>query len=285
MAESRRHDADLTAIIIAHDVRDEVLRCVGSLVRERGDLRLQIILVDNGSADGTAHAVSATHPEVQVVALPRNIGIPARNHGLARAHGRHRMFIDSDAMVTPGALETIVGILDTHPGVGLVGPRLIYPDGRLQLSARRFPPFALPLLRRPPLDRWFEDGPLVRHHLMADEPHDRRRRVEYVLGACQVFTAQAQEAAGRIDDKIWFGPDDADWCFKIRRAGFDILYVPDAEVIHDYRRSTAARPWSRRSVAHLRAFARFQWRWRRERQALLEEGRAFDAEAAGHGAA
>ena len=69
------------------------------------------------------------------------------------------MFLDSDAQVTPGALQTVVGILDADPRIGLVGPRLVYPDGRPQPSARRFPPPLLPLLRRPPLDRWFADSP------------------------------------------------------------------------------------------------------------------------------
>lgn len=119
----------------------------------------------------------------------------------------------------------------------------------------------------------------MRRHVMAGEPHDRRRRVEYVLGACQVFRAEAQSAAGWIDDKIWFGPDDADWCLKIRRAGFDVLYVPEAEVIHHYRRTTASSPFTRQALRHLWAFVHFQWRWRASRRRLKREGREMDSEA------
>lgn len=269
---------DLTAIVIAADVRDEVLTALRSLEDHRGALELQVILVDNGSRDGTADAVEAAFPAVEVVRLASNRGVPARNEGLRRARGRHRAFLDSDAQVTPGALETLVAALDENPEIGLVGPRLVYPDGRLQLSTRRFPPVLLPILRRPPLGRFFEDGPTIRHHLMADAPHDRRRRVEYVLGACQVFRAEAQAAAGEIDGRIWYGHDDADWCFKIRRAGFDVVYVPDAVVVHDYRRTSARNPFSRFALRFLRAHVYFQWKWSRHRGELVAQGRTMDAE-------
>ena len=271
---------DVTAIVIGHDVRDEVLSCIGTLLRYAGRVSLQVVYVDNGSRDGSADAVQAAFPEAEVVRLPANIGMPARNEGLRRARGRHRMFLDSDATVTPGALETLVGLLDERPEVGLAGPRLVYPDGRLQLSARRYPPVMLPVLRRPPLGRFFADGRTVRRHLMADDPPTRRRRVEYVLGACQVFRAEAQAAAGEVDERIFYGPEDADWCLAVREAGYDVVYVPDATVVHDYRRSTAARNVSRLTLRHLRAHAYFLWKWRRHRQRLIAEGREMDAEAA-----
>ncbi|MGZ6705510.1 MAG: glycosyltransferase family 2 protein [Solirubrobacteraceae bacterium] len=271
---------DVTVIVIACDVREEVLSCLASVQEHTGALDVEVILVDNGSRDGTAEAVRSRCPGVEVVRRETNEGVPARNHGLRRARGRHRMFLDSDARLTPGALETLVEVLDTTPEAGLVAPRLEYPSGELQPSIRRFPPLALPLLRRPPLNRFFEDGRTVRHHLMADDPHDRSRRIEYALGACQLFRADAQAAAGEIDPRIHFGPDDADWCLRIREAGFDVLYVPEAIVVHDYRRSSNATPLSRVALRHLAAFLYFQSKWRRRGAALRAEGTAMDAEAA-----
>ena len=114
----------------------------------------ELLLVDNGSTDGTAAAVAEAFPAAEVVRLPRNIGVAARNEGLRRASGRLRMFLDSDARLTPGALADLVGYLDANAGVGLVGPRLVYEDGTLQLSARRYPPVLVPLPPRPPLGRY-----------------------------------------------------------------------------------------------------------------------------------
>jgi hypothetical protein len=272
---------DVSVIVVAHDVRDEVLACLASVEEHAAPATCELVLVDNGSTDGTAAAAEDAFPSAQVVRLPRNVGVAARNEGLRRARGRTRMFLDSDARLTPGALPELVRYLDENPGVGLVGPRLVYEDGTLQLSARRFPPVLTPLLRRPPLGRFFEDSATIRRHLMADDRHDVTREVEYVLGACQLFTAEAQAAAGEIDPHIFFGPDDADWCFRIRRAGLAVVYHPDATVVHAYRRTSAARPLSRIAFEQLRAFARFQRKWRGERAELIREGREMDARAGG----
>lgn len=270
---------DVTAIVIAWNVRDELSACFQSLRDHAGPLALETIYVDNGSTDGSAELVAEHFPEVTIVPLATNEGVPARNHGLRLAGGRYRMLLDSDARLTAEALPALVDVLEANPLIGLVGPRLVYPDGSLQLSCRRFPPVALPVLRRPPLGRFFEDGPTVRHHLMADDRHDRQRRVEYVLGACQVFRAEAQQAAGEFDPAIWFGHDDAHWCFSVRMAGFDIVYVPEAVVIHDYRRTSAARPLSMMSLRMLQAHVHFQRTWRRHRSRLIGEGRNMDREA------
>ena len=270
---------DVSVIVIGHDVRDEVLSCLASIEAHRGSLVVETIVVDNGSRDGTAEAVEQRFPAAIVIRRPTNEGVAARNHGLRVARGRMRMFLDSDARLTDNALARMVEYIDEHPGVGLVGPRLVYPDGRLQLSARRYPPLALPLLRRPPLGHLLEDSGPVRHHLMADEPHDRARAVEYVLGACQLFSAEAQHAAGEIDVRIFYGHDDADWCFAVRTAGFECVYLPEGTVVHDYRRSTAKRPLSGASLAHLRAFLILRWKWRSRRRELIEAGRVMDAQA------
>lgn len=270
---------DVSVIVVAHDVREEVLACFASVERYAAPATYELLLVDNASSDGTAAAVADAFPAAEIVQLPRNVGVAARNEGLRRARGRTRMFLDSDARLTAGALSELVAYVDAHPEAGLVGPRLVYEDGSLQLSARRFPPVLLPLMRRPPLGRFFDRSRWVRRHLMADEPHDRTREVEYVLGACQLFTARAQAGAGEIDERIFFGPDDVEWCLGVRAAGLQVVYHPEATVVHGYRRTSAGRPVSRVALAQLRAFARFQWKWRRERARLLREGLEMDERA------
>lgn len=272
---------DVSIIVVAWNVRDEVLDCLASIERHAGPLTTETIFVDNGSSDGSADAVVEAFPDVRVVRRESNEGLVARNYGLRLAAGRYRMFLDSDAVLTPGALEELVGCLEACPEVGLVAPKLVYRDGTLQLSARRFPGLLLPLMRRPPLGSFLDHNEAVRHHLMADFSHDSAREVEYVMGACQLFRATVQQAVGEIDNGMFFGPDDADWCFRIRMAGFQVIYFPAATVIHDYRRSTARKPFSRAAVRHLRAYYRFQWKWRRHRSRLAREGRDMDLRAVG----
>lgn len=258
----------VSIVVVASSVRPELERCFGSIVRHAG-MAVETVLVDNASTDDTLDWVKATHPEVVVISLPRNIGVAAREHGLCRARAPYAMFLDSDASLTPGALPSMVEALETHQSWGLLGPRLVYANGTLQLSARRFPPRLLPLLRRPPLQRCFENGSTVRRHLMADEPHDRTRPVLYVLGACQLFRTSLARAAGPFDDQVFLGWDDADWCIRIRDAGGEIVYFPDATVVHDYRRLTARQPLSQAAWRQLRAFVYFQRTYRPRRRELL----------------
>jgi hypothetical protein len=232
-------------------------------------MRIQTILVDNASTDDTIPWVQESHPEVDVVELKKNVGVAARQPGLERARAPLMMFLDSDAALTPGALPTMVAAMARNPGWGLIGPRLVGDDGELQLSCRRFPPRSLPLVRRPPLSWFLGDSTLVRRHLMADIDHDHARPVLYVLGACQLFRASLARDAGPFPDSIFLGPDDVEWCIRIRDAGGEVIYLPEATVIHRYKRRSRASPVSRVAIRHLRAFAAFQWRYRNRRRELI----------------
>ncbi|MDP9293586.1 MAG: glycosyltransferase, partial [Actinomycetota bacterium] len=200
-------------------------------------------------------------------------------HGLRRSESRYTMFLDSDAALTPRALPTLVQALDNNPGWGLVGPRLLYDDGTPQWSCRRFPPLLLPLLRRPPLDRVFERRRTVRRHLMTDFGHDRTRPVLYLLGACQLFHTALARKAGPFDANVFIGWDDADWCFRIREAGGEIVFVPDAAVIHTYRRQSRKAPVSRAALHQLHGFVYFQRKYRSRRTSLIRLSRELDGRA------
>jgi GT2 family glycosyltransferase len=269
----------VSIVIAAHSERGELERCLASIDDHAG-VPTQVLLVDNASTDDTVDWVRANHPTVEIIELSRNIGVAARQHGLDRVEAPLTMFLDSDAALTPGALPAMVRALESNPAWGLLGPRLVGDDGSLQLSCRRFPPRSLPLLRRPPLSWALEDSRIVRNHLMADEDHTRVRPVLYVLGACQLFRTALAKAAGPFADWIFLGPDDADWCLRIRDTGGAIVYFPPATVVHTYRRRTQTSPLSRASLHHFRAFARFQWHYRRRRGEFLELQDALDRSAA-----
>jgi GT2 family glycosyltransferase len=271
---------DVSIVVVAHSAKEELKRCFSSIYAHAG-MAFEVILVDNASTDGTIRWVTREFPETTVVPLSQNIGVAARDHGLRRATSPYIMFLDSDAALTPGALPTMVDALERNPGWGLVGPRLVHDDGTLQRSCRRFPPRLLPLLRRPPLARFLEGGRTVSRHLMADFDHATTRPVLYVLGACQLFRTSLARAAGPFDRRVFLGWDDADWCFRIRDAGGEIVFVPDATVVHSYRRQTRRCPVSRAAQRQLWAFVYFQRLYRRRRKELIELSARLDQAAAG----
>jgi GT2 family glycosyltransferase len=271
---SPRSDVDVSVIVIGRDVREEIVDSLGSI---NGDpLAVETIFVDNASSDGTPDLIAERFPEVRVIRLPENEQGAARNHAMQVARGRFMMFLDSDARLTDGALPELVRFLEEQPSFGVVGPRLVYENGGLQYSARRYPPLNLPFLRRPPLDRMFEHTRTVRHHLMMDVPLREPREVEYIIGACLLFKVEAGRKAGTIDPRILFPMEDVDWCFKIRTAGYRIAYDPQATAIHGYRRASAQSPFSRAALRHLVGFMRLHWKWRGERRRLLRDGEAID---------
>jgi GT2 family glycosyltransferase len=118
---------------------------------------------------------------------------------------------------------------------------------------------------------------------MADFDHRSTRPVLYVLGACQLFRTALARKAGSFDDRVFLGWDDADWCFRIRDAGGEIVYFADAEVIHTYRRRTRAEPVSRAALRQLGAFVYFQRKYAARRRELIELGERLDSEAASRG--
>jgi GT2 family glycosyltransferase len=265
---------DVSVIVIGQNVREEIVEALESI---QGDpLTVETIFVDNASGDGTPDLVAERFPTVTVIRLPVNAQGAARNHALRIAQGRFVMFLDSDARLTDGALQELVRFLEEQPRFGLVGPRLLYEDGGLQYSARRYPPLNLPLLRRPPLDRLFEHTWAVRRHLMMDVSLREPREVEYIIGACALFRAEAGRGSGQIDPRILFPMEDVDWCFQIRTAGYRIGYDPRATAIHTYRRATARSPLSRAALRHFLGFVRLHWKWRGERRRLLREGQEID---------
>jgi GT2 family glycosyltransferase len=114
---------------------------------------------------------------------------------------------------------------------------------------------------------------------MEDVDHSRPRAVPYVLGACQLFRTELARAAGPFDPRIFYGPDDVDWCIRIRDAGGEVVYFPAATVVHAYRRITDRRPFSRTAARHLRAFLYFHWKYRRRRRELARLERELDRRA------
>jgi N-acetylglucosaminyl-diphospho-decaprenol L-rhamnosyltransferase len=228
-----RH-TEISIVVVAYRAREEVLRCLASLA---ATVRAphEVIVVDDASGDGTPEAASAAFPAAVVVAKSQNEGLPAgRNTALAHVRGDKVLMLDADTEVRPGAVEVLAAVLDRSPRVGLVAPRLVTPDGRLQLSCRRWPPFLIPIMRRGPYRRLVSDDPPAhRRHLMKEFDHAVERPVVWVSGAAQMWRSDLPGLIGRYDERVSsYGGEDLDWCMRVWAAGLEVRYVPQAEVTH-----------------------------------------------------
>lgn len=256
----------VSIVIVAWRSRREVLRCLASLEHGAGTA-YEAILVDDGSGDGTPEAVHERFPATRVVAKARNEGLVAgRNQALPLVTGRYVLMLDADTEVRSGAVATLARALDERPEVGLVGPKLIGPDGELQLSCRRYPPALAPLVRRGPYARIDDDPPSHRRHLMKDFDHLDDRPVVWISGAAQMWRAELRDSLGAYDRRVSsYGGEDLDWCLRVWAAGYEVRYVPQAEVVHAWQAVTRQNLYGRKSFRALGDWYYLQWKHRRLR--------------------
>lgn len=212
--------------------------CLGSLPAA-ADRPLQIVVVDNGSTDGTPERVMELAPHADLVRNAENLGVaPARNQGLALVRAPYGVILDVDTVVEPGALGRLLDHLDAEPDVALCGARLVLPDGSTQPSCQRFPTLRDKLVRQ--LPRRLGEG-LLRDVELAGWDHGDTRDVDYVVGACQAVRMSAFREVGGLDDAIFYGPEDVDLCLRFQLEGYRVTYVGEAVVRHECQRVTRHR--------------------------------------------
>lgn len=262
-ADPRGGAVDVSVCVVSWNGGEHLRSLLPALREAKGGLDSHVVVVDNGSVDVTVEVLAA-HPDVEVIRNGQNVGITrARNQALMLLRGRHVLMLDVDTRPRPGSIEAMVSYLDGHPEVGLVGAKLLDPDGSVQESCRTVPPASLPFLRRPPLDRWFERSPLVDRHLMRDFDHRDPRPVDWVMGACQCYRASLLPVLGAYDERIFsHGGEDTDWCLRVWKAGFEVHYVPDAVVEHEYGHFTRKNPFSKQAARTLTDYYHMVWKHR-----------------------
>lgn len=251
---------NLSIVILTCNQAALTLRCLDSLsAYMEGHADAEVVLVDNGSADGTLARVADRHyrwsERLVTRYLETNRGVAAgRNVGLHAARGRVLMILDNDTVVTAGAVEALVGYVLSHTEAGVVAPRLVSPQGVVQGSAKPFPGLMVKI--RNVLSHSSPEMPEMPDGLSAIEPY-------YVIGACQVFRREVLDRVGPLDEKIFYGPEDADFCARVRGEGYKIIYLPSITIVHDWQRATTRRVLSPLGRRHIRALLYFYVKHRR----------------------
>lgn len=239
---------DLSVVIVSYNVREHLLACLETVCAglQAGGLRGEIIVVDNASSDGTVEAVRAAFPGVEVIANRGNRGFAAANNqGIQRARGRVVVLLNPDTRVARDALGRLVRYLDENPAVGVVGPRLVYPDGRTQPSRRRFPTLLTGFLESTVVQDYWRDNRVLRRYYVADRSDDETQEVDWLVGACLAVRREAIETAGLLDERFFLYSEEVEWCWRIRRAGWRVVYLPEATVYHHESASAGQEPASR----------------------------------------
>lgn len=230
---------ELSIVIVNFNTGRLLGECLTSIRRSAGEVALEVLVVDNASTDGSFD-VLREHPEVQGMRNAANVGFArAVNQALAVAKGRFVLLLNPDTEVPPGACRRLLDFADTHPGAGIVGPRLVNPDGTLQTSAYRFPTLVqaagtvLGVKRLVPV-RWLRAhaGRWLGSRFGQLDPHVTPRPVDLVTGACMLVRRQVLDAIGGLDPRFFLYFEEKDFCLRARRAGFATYFDPSTEVLH-----------------------------------------------------
>ncbi len=234
---------DLTVTICSWNTRDELRACLTSLERVRDEADFEVIVVDNNSADQSAEMVEEEFGWVRLEKMMRNLGFAGgHNRAISLRSAPHAFPLNSDTVVHPGALRKVLEFANQHQDYGIIGPKLLNPDSSLQYSCRRFPNPIAALFRNTPVGKLFPNNRFTREYLMQDWDHTKPREVDWVSGAAFFVRKQVIEEVGLFDEAYFMFCEDVDWCFRARKAGFKVVYYPEAVITHAIGRSTDKAP-------------------------------------------
>jgi N-acetylglucosaminyl-diphospho-decaprenol L-rhamnosyltransferase len=255
---------DLGIVITSYNTRDLLRTCLCSVYASQGDFTFEVCVVDNDSSDGSAEMVAAEFPQARLIANEENVGYPSANNQGLRALGftdqlNHQapnlpiyqstnlpifaLLLNSDTELPPDALARMLDFMAEHPDAGIAGPKLMLPDGALDLACRRsFPTPEVSFYRLVGLSRRFpRSHRFGRYNLTYLDP-DQVAEVDSVVGAFMLVRAEAIAQAGLMDGQFFLYGEDLDWAYRIKTAGWKVYYNPAVTVLHVKRASTRHSP-------------------------------------------
>jgi len=224
---------DLSICIVTYYAKDLLKDCLRSL-RENTNLEYEVIVVDNGSKDGVDQMLQQEFPGAKFLANDTNLGYTLpMNQALRQTEGRYLLQLNPDTLIQPQALDKLVEFLDTHPQVGICSPKVLNRDGTLQKPCRRgeSTPWAV-LTYFLGLSALFPKSKLFGQYLMNYMDEDQMHLAAGVSGSCMLIRRAVVDQIGYLDERFFAYQEDADYCFRARQAGWQIYYVPTAQIVH-----------------------------------------------------
>ena len=220
-------------LIVTYNAAKVIYPCLRSLSIGGKEYAYRVTVVDNASTDGTPMIIRREFPSVNLVEKPENIGFArANNQALQITAGEYVILLNPDTEVRTGGLDRLVGFLKTHPQVGVAGSKLLNTDGSIQLTGNTFPSLRNLLIETFFLDRLFSRSGIFGAHKLSWWDRKGPREVDWVMGACVAIPRTVVDQVGFFDERFFLFFEEVDLCRRIREAGYEVYYLPEAEVVH-----------------------------------------------------
>lgn len=224
---------DLSVVIVSFNTRDMLRECLRSVYRAAGSLRVQVIVVDNASIDGSPAMVADEFPDAMVIRSEVNLGFGrANNLGFQSVRARYAVLLNSDAFLTPGSLELSVAHIEANPRIGIGGGRLVGSDGSLQPSARMFPTVLNDLIVLSGLAARFPHSRFLGRFDRTWADEDEAAEVDWVPGAYSIIRREVLAEVGYFDPRFFLYYEEVDLCRRLKNRGYSVWYWPDITVVH-----------------------------------------------------
>lgn len=238
----------LSIVIITWNGDALTMRCLDSIapLMEREDV--EVIVVDNGSSYSPLPRIRVKYPKCKCIQLENNLGVgKGRNIGIAEAEGKEILVIDNDIIADSDSILHLLEYKENNPDIGLLAPRLVSPLGDVQKSNKEFPGLGVKI----------RNLIIGNRDVRVPDADEADSEPFYVIGAAQMYSRCLWEETGGYDDKIFYGPEDADFCMKVREKGKRVVYHPAVTLIHDWQRATRRSPFSPLARKHIAALLYF----------------------------
>lgn len=241
---------DISFIIVSWNVCALLKRAVQSILADAADYQIELIVVDNASRDGTVELLRAEFPQVRVIANTQNLGFTkGNNQALEIARGRYLFLLNPDTELERGATRALLEYMDApeNANVGIAGPQLVYADGSLQSSRRRFPKFSTALLESTVLQQWFPRNGVLAEYYVLHTDNSTIQDVDWVVGAAMFVRRAVYEQIGGLDERFFMYSEELDWCYRAKKASWRVVYLPAAQVLH-YEGKSSEQVFARRDI-------------------------------------
>lgn len=265
---------DICVTFVSTNEKDVLEKCLTSLYEDTKDsgLSLKIVIVDNASTDGTGAMIKEKFPEVQFLVQEKNEGFgKSHNRAIGSMEAKYYFVLNPDTTFVLGQhiLKRMYEFMEKNPKVGMMGPKVVYPDDSLQYSCYRFPTFWQPLYSRTKLGKSGRGQKIADHFFMKDFDHNATLPVDWIMGSAMFVRKAAIDEVGVFDDRYWMYAEDSDWCRRMWEKNWAVYYVHDIVIRHIHGRSSAKVPGvinallkNKYARVHLTSWFKYFWKWR-----------------------
>ena len=228
---------DISFIIVNWNTKDLLIECLASIYQTVNEIAFEIWVVDNGSSDGSVGAVKEKYPRIKIIENRTNLGFAAANNlALERMGGHYALLLNTDTVLTEGAVSELHNFMQGNPEAAIACGQLLNPDGSKQNSIANFPSL-LSLISNETFLR------LLLPRRFASKRREYRTPIEVdsCIGACMLIRKKAIDKAGFLDDRYFFFLEETDWAYRMKKAGWKIYFVPAARIFHAQGKSVGIR--------------------------------------------